>query len=136
MPSVLLAVSVSERSRFPTQDQSPLAHVLSLSRSSITSIHVLLTKHVQRTFVLDRSGFSSLVWSRFISRSMVLLPRLNSFPLPGSGILTAHFSFSFCKSYGSFASALHRYGVCFASNEIDSFANELSTCQIEKKAFA
>ena len=33
---------------------------------------------------------------------------------------------------GSYASALHRYGVCFAmaSNEIDSFANELSTRQI------
>ena len=32
----------------------------------------------------------------------------------------------------SFASALYRYGVCFvmASNEIDSFANELSTRQI------
>ena len=64
---------------------------------------------------------------------MVLLPWLKSFPLSGSVILSAHLLSPVCISYGSFASALHRYGVCFASNEIDSFANELSTRQIEKK---
>ena len=31
-----------------------------------------------------------------------------------------------------FAYALHRYGICFALNEIYSFANELSTRHIEK----
>ena len=62
---------------------------------------------------------------------MALMPWLKSFPLPGSVILSAHFP-PVCKSYGSFASALHRYGVCFASNEIDWFANELSMRQIEK----
>ena len=36
-------------SRSPTQDRSPLVHVLPLSRSSLTSIHALLTKHAQRT---------------------------------------------------------------------------------------
>ena len=67
---------------------------------------------------------------------MVLMPWLKSFPVPGSVILSAHFPSLVCKSYGSFASTLHRYGVCFVSNEIDSFANELSARQIEKKAFA
>ena len=43
------------------------------------------------------------------------MPWLKSFPLPGSVILSAHFP------------------SCFASNEIDSFANELSMRQIEKK---
>ena len=66
---------------------------------------------------------------------MVLMPWLKSFPLPGSVILSAHFPSPVCKSYGTFASALHWYGVCFALNEIDLFANELSTRQIEKKAF-
>ena len=65
---------------------------------------------------------------------MVLTPWLKSFPLPGSVILSAHLPSPVCKSYGCFTSALHRYGVCFASNEIDSFANELSTRQIEKKS--
>ena len=64
---------------------------------------------------------------------MVLLPRLKSFPLSGLVILSAHIPSPVCKSYGYFASSLHRYGVCFASKEIDSFANELSTRQIEKK---
>ena len=64
---------------------------------------------------------------------MVLLPRLKLFPLPGSVILSAHIHSPVFKSYGSSASALHWYGVCFASNEIDSFANELSTRQIGKK---
>ena len=63
---------------------------------------------------------------------MVLMPWLKSFPLPGSVILSAQFPPPVCKSTGSFASALHRYGVYFASNEIDSFANELSMRQIEK----
>ena len=63
---------------------------------------------------------------------MILMPWLKSFPLSGSVILSAHFPSPVCKSYGSFASALHRYGVCFAPNEIDSFANELSTRKIEK----
>ena len=68
---------------------------------------------------------------------MVLIPWLKSFPLPGSVILSAHFPSPVCKSYGSFASAVHMYGVCFfALNEIDSFANELNTRQIERKAFA
>ena len=62
---------------------------------------------------------------------MVLFPWFKSFPLPGSVILSAHLPSPVCKSYGSSASALHRYGVSFASNEIDSFANELSTRQIE-----
>ena len=65
---------------------------------------------------------------------MVLLPRLKSFPLPGSVILSPHFHSLVFKSNGCFASALHRYGVNFASNEIDSFANELSMRQIEKKS--
>ena len=64
---------------------------------------------------------------------MVLWLWLKSFTLPGSMILSVHLPAPVCKSYGSFASVLHRYGVCFASNEIDSFANELSTRQIEKK---
>ena len=67
---------------------------------------------------------------------MVLLPRFKSLPLPASVILSAHLPSPVCKSYGSSASALHRYGVCFASNEIDLFANELSMRQLEKKAFA
>ena len=96
-------------------------------------LNVLQSRPVGPSFVPDRSGFSSLVWSRFISRSMVLMPWLKSLPLPGSVILSAQFPSPVCKSYGSFASALHRYGACFASNEIDSFANELSTRQIEKK---
>ena len=48
-------------SRFPTQDRSPLAHVLPLSRSSLTSIHELLTKHAQRTS-------KSCSWTLFRSR--------------------------------------------------------------------
>ena len=64
---------------------------------------------------------------------MVLLPWLKSFPLPGSVILSAQLPSPVCKSYGSFASGLYRYGVCFASHEIDLFANELSTRQLEKK---
>ena len=48
-------------SRFPTQDQSPLAHVLPLWRSSLTRIHALLTKHAQCT-----SKSSS--WTLFCSR--------------------------------------------------------------------
>ena len=63
---------------------------------------------------------------------MILFLWLKSFPLPGSVILSAHLPSPVCKGYGSSASALHWYGVCFASNEIDSFANELSTRQIEK----
>ena len=55
------------------------------------------------------------------------MPWLKSFPLSGSVILSVHLLFAL-KSYGSFASALHRYG-----NEIDSFANELSTRDIENK---
>ena len=131
-------------SRFPTQDQSPLAHVLPLSRYSYTSIYALLTKHAQRT---SKSSSWTLFRSRpfrFLLFSLVSLhPPLNgtlvdlrhwlkSFLLPGSVILSAHFPSPVCKSYGSFASALHRFGVCFASNEIDSFVNELSTRQIEK----
>ena len=87
-------------------------------------LNVLQSRPVGTSFVPDRSGLSSLVWSRFISRSMVLFPWLKSFPLPGSVILSAHLPSPVCQSYGSSASALHRYGVCFASNEIDSFANE------------
>ena len=71
---------------------------------------------------------------------MALTPWLKAFPLPGSVILLAHLPSPICKSSGSSASALHRYGVCFASNHseidsfaIDSFANGLSTRQIEKK---
>ena len=63
---------------------------------------------------------------------MVLMPWLKSFPLPCSVILSTHFTSPVCRSYGCFASALHQYGVCFAQNEIDSFANELSMLQIEK----
>ena len=48
-------------SRFPTQDRSPLAHVLPLSRSSLNSIHALLTKHAQRTS-------KSCSWTLFRSR--------------------------------------------------------------------
>ena len=48
-------------SRFLTQDRSPLAHVLPLSRSSLTSIHALLTKHAQRTS-------KSCSWTLFRSR--------------------------------------------------------------------
>ena len=82
-------------------------------------LNVLQSRPVGPSFVPDRSGFSSLVWSRFISRSMVLLPRLKFFPLSGSVILSAHFPSHVCKSYVCFASALHRYGVCFVSHEID-----------------
>ena len=51
-------------------------------------------------------------------------------------LVQCYFPSPVCKSNGSFASALHRYGVRFASNEIyiDSFANELSPLQIEKKS--
>ena len=95
-------------------------------------LNVLQSRPVGPSFVPDRLGFSSFVWPRFISHSMVPMPWLKSFPLPGSVILSAHFPSPVCKRYGSFASALHWYGVCFASNEIDLFANELSTRQIEK----
>ena len=81
----------------------------------------------------DCSGFASLVsvsLHRPLNGTHALVEVL---PWSGSVILSAHFPSPVCKSYGSFASALHRYGVCFASNEIDSFANELSTRQIEKK---
>ena len=97
-------------------------------------LNVLQSRPVGPSFVPVRSVFSSLVWSRFISRSMVLMPWLKSYPLLGSVILSAHFPSPVCKTYGSFASPLHWYGVCFASNEIDLFANELSTRQIEKKS--
>ena len=95
-------------------------------------LNLLQSRPVGPSFVPDRLCVSSLVWPCFISRSMVLLPRLKSLPLPGSVILSSHLPFPVCKRYACFASALHRYGVCFASNEIDSFANELSTRQIEK----
>ena len=63
---------------------------------------------------------------------MVPMPWLRSFPLPGSVILSAHPPSPVSKSYESSASVLYRYGVCFASNEIDLFANELSMRLIEK----
>ena len=118
----------------------PLAHVLPLSRSSLTSIHALLTKHAQRT---SKSSSRTLFRSRpfrFLLFSLVSLHQ----PLNGTHALVevlslswfsdivSPSSFSCLQSYGSFASALHRYGVCFVSNEIDSFANKLSMRQIEK----
>ena len=77
---------------------------------------------------------------RFLLFSLVLLHQSLNGTLALVGVLSfawssdivSPFSFSSLKSYGFFASALHRYGVCSALNEIDSFANELSTCQIEK----
>ena len=69
-------------SRFPTQDQSPLAHVLPLSRSPLTSIHALLTKHAQRT-----SKSSS--WTLFCSRPFrSLLFSLVSLHQPVNGTLS------------------------------------------------
>ena len=55
------SVSIGAVVGFPTQDRSPLAHVLPLSRSSLTSIHALLTKHAQRTS-------KSCSWTLFRSR--------------------------------------------------------------------
>ena len=109
-------------SRFPTQYRSPLAHVLSLSRSSLTSIHALLTKHAQRTS-------KSCCWTLFRSRPFrfllfcqVLLHQplndtLASVEAPSfawSSDIVSPTSFSpVYKGYGSSASALHRHGVCF-----------------------
>ena len=76
-------------------------------------LNVLQSRAVGPYFVLDRSGSFSFVWSRFISRSMILLPRLKSFPLPGPAILLAQLPTPVYKGYGSSASALHRHGVCF-----------------------
>ena len=53
-------------SRFQTQDQSPLAHVLPLSLSSLSIIHALLTNHAQRTS-------KSCSWTLFRSRSFRFL---------------------------------------------------------------
>ena len=58
---------------------------------------------------------------------MIRLPRLKSFSLPCPVILLAQLPSPVYKGYGSSASALHR--LVFA---LDSFANELSTRQIEK----
>ena len=76
-------------------------------------LNVLQSRAVGLSFVLDRSGSFSFVWSRFISRSMILLPRLKPFPLPGPVILLAQLPSLVYKGYRSPASALHRHGVCF-----------------------
>ena len=76
-------------------------------------LNVLQSRAVGPSFVLDRSGSFSFVWSRFISRSMILLPRLKPFPLPGPVILLAQLPSPVYKGYGSSAFALHRHGVCF-----------------------
>ena len=76
-------------------------------------LNVLQIRAVGPSFVLDSSGSFSFVWSRFISRSMILLPRLKSFPLPGPVILFAQLPSPVYKGYGSSVSALHRHGVCF-----------------------
>ena len=88
----------------------------------------LQSRPVGPSFVPDRSGSSSLVWCRFIRRSMVLLPCLKSF-----SDIVSPFSFSCLQKLWIFCIyALHRYGICFALNYRDSFVNELSTHQIEK----
>ena len=75
-------------SRFLAQDQPPLAHVLPLPRSPLTSIHGLLTKHAQRTSkssswtLLRARPFRFLLFSlgsRFVIRSMARMPWLKSF---------------------------------------------------------
>ena len=76
-------------------------------------LNVLQSRAVGPSFVLERSDFSSFDWSLFISRSMILLPRLKSFPLPDPVILLAQQPSPVYKGYGSSASALHRHGVCF-----------------------
>ena len=92
MPSVSLAVSASEHSRFPTQDRSPLAHVLPLSRSSLTSKHALLTKHAQRTS-------KSCSWTLFCSRPFrFLLFCLVSLHQPLNDIFATFEALSFALS--------------------------------------
>ena len=118
--------------RFPRQDLSPLAHVFLYRDLSLTSIHALLTKHAQRT---SKSSSRTLFCSRpfrFLLFSLVSLHQLLNGTLALVEVF-AYFPSPVCKSNGSFAYALHRYGVYFALNEIDLFANELSTRQIEKK---
>ena len=90
-------------------------------------LNILQNRPVGPSCVPDRSGFSSLV-SGHASSSAQWHACLG---LSLSFVWFSDIVSPFC--YESFASALHRYGVCFASNEIDSFANELSTRQIEKK---
>ena len=76
-------------------------------------LNVLQSRAVGPSYVLDRSGSFSFVWYRFISRSMILLPRLKSFPFHGRVILLAQLPSSNYKGNVSSASALHRHGVCF-----------------------
>ena len=90
-------------------------------------LNVLQSRAVGPSFVLDRSGSFSFVWSLFISRSMILLPRLKSFPLPDPVIAQ---QLLFTKVMDLLH--LHCIGMVFA---LDSFANELSRRKIEKKAF-
>ena len=61
---------------------------------------------------------------------MILLPWLKSFPLPDPVILLAQLPSPVTKVMDLLH--LHCIGMVFA---LDSFANELSTRQIEKKAF-
>ena len=101
--------------------RSPLAHVLPLSRSSLTSIHALLTKHAQRTS-------KSCSWTLFRSRPvrflffcLVLLHQplndtlasVEALSFAGPVILLAQLPSPVFKGYGSSASALHHISVCF-----------------------
>ena len=136
MPSISLAVSVSELSRLPTQDQSPLAHVLPLSRSSLTGIHALLTKHAQRT---SKSSSPTLLCSRpfrFLLFSLVSLHQPLNGTLASVEVLSfawfsdivSPFSFS-CLQKSCFFCICTASVWCLLCVEI---ANELSTRQIEK----
>ena len=95
-------------------------------------LNVLQSRAVGPSFVLDRSGSFSFVWSRFISRSMILLPPLKPFPLPDPVILLAQLPSPVLFTKVMDLLHLHCIGMVFA---LDSFANELSTRQIEKKPF-
>ena len=108
----------------------------------LTSIHALLTKHAERT---SKSSSRTLFRSRpfrFLLFSLVSLHQ----PLNGTLALVevlscawfsdivSPISFSCFQKLWTFASALHWYDVSFASNEIDSFVNELSTRQKRRKS--
>ena len=100
-------------------------------------LNVLQSRAVGPSFVLDRSGSFSFVWSRFISRSMILLPRLKSFSLPGPVILLAQLPSPVYKGYGSSSSALHRHGVCFrfVCKRIEHAPNRKKSLHVKHEKF-
>ena len=146
MHSVSLAVSASE---LQMHDQSPLAHALPLPQSPLTSIHCSTDKTCSIHFKVVQDSLHSRLYG-FLFFCIVLIHQPLNVTLAAPVIVKVHSfvwfdnifspsSFSCLQKLWplrmiSFTAVHYQYGVCFvmASNAIDSFANELSTCKLEK----